>query len=85
MKKHNEKLNDFQSLENVIKVTKSRKMKQAGLVVSVGQLGNAFSLLAKKPGGRSRRIIIIIIIITYYNDGCPQPLPKRVLHRVLQL
>jgi hypothetical protein len=59
-KLHNEKLRDFYSSPNIIRIIKSRKMRWTGHVARIGEKRNVYRLLAgqpegKGPLGRSRR------------------------------
>ena len=60
---HNEELYDLYCSPNNIRVIKSRKMRLAGHVARMGEMGGAYRVLVgrpdgKKPTGRYRRIIL---------------------------
>jgi hypothetical protein len=57
---HNEELHDLYSSPNIIRITKSRRMRWVGHVAQIGQKMNAYRLLVgkpeeKRPLGRPRR------------------------------
>ena len=59
-KLYNEELNDLYSSPNIVRVIKSRRMKQAGHVASMGERMGVYRILVgtpegKRPLGRSRR------------------------------
>jgi hypothetical protein len=59
-KLHNEKLRNLYSSPNLIRMTKSRRMRWAGHVARMGETRNAYRILMEKPEGkrslgRSRR------------------------------
>jgi hypothetical protein len=49
---HNEELNDLQSSPNIIRVTKSRRMRRAGHVARMGEKRGAYRIFAGRRGGR---------------------------------
>jgi hypothetical protein len=49
---HNEKLNDIYSSPNIVRVTKSRKIRLAGNVASMGKRRGAYRMLVGKPEGK---------------------------------
>jgi hypothetical protein len=49
---HNEELTDLYSSPNIIRVIKSRRMRWAGHVASVGEKKDAYRILVGKPEGR---------------------------------
>jgi hypothetical protein len=51
---HNEELNDLYSSPNIIRVIKSRRMRWAGHVASMGEGRGAYSILVGRPLGRPR-------------------------------
>jgi hypothetical protein len=51
-KLHNEKLNDLYSSPNIVRVTKSRRMRWAGNVASMWERTGACSVLVGKPEGK---------------------------------
>jgi hypothetical protein len=51
-KLHNEELNDFYSLPNIIRAIKSRRMTWAGLVTHMGERRGIYVILVGKPGGK---------------------------------
>jgi hypothetical protein len=48
----NEKLNDFYSSPNIIRVIKSRRMRWAGHVAHTGEKRGAYRILVGRPEGR---------------------------------
>jgi hypothetical protein len=59
-KLHNEELHNLYSSPNIITMIKSRRMRWAGFVARMGEIGNAYRILVgkpegKRPLGRSRR------------------------------
>jgi hypothetical protein len=57
---HNEELHNLYSLENIIRMIKSRRMRWAGLVALIGEMRNVCKILVgkperKRPLGRPRR------------------------------
>jgi hypothetical protein len=50
--KHNEELNDQYSSLNIIRVTKSRRMRWAGHVARMGEKRGAYRILVGRPEGR---------------------------------
>ena len=59
-KLHNEELNHLYSSSNTVRVTKSRRIRQAGHVERMGERGGVYRVLVgkpegKRPLGRSRR------------------------------
>jgi hypothetical protein len=51
-KLHNEELRDLHSLQNIIRMIKSRRARWAGQVARMGEKRNACMLLAGKPRGK---------------------------------
>ena len=51
-KLHNEELNDLYSSPIIVQKIKSRRMRWAGNVASMGERKNEYRGLATKPGGR---------------------------------
>jgi hypothetical protein len=51
-KLHNEELHNLYSSPNIIRTTKSRRMRWAGHVTGVGETRNAYRILAGKPEGK---------------------------------
>jgi hypothetical protein len=51
-KVHNEELNGLYSLPNIVRVTKSRRMKWAGHVARMGEGRGVYSVLVGKPEGK---------------------------------
>jgi hypothetical protein len=51
-KLHNEVLHNLCSSPNIIRMVKSRRMRWAGHVASMGEKGNAYRLLVGRPEGR---------------------------------
>jgi hypothetical protein len=51
-KLHNEELRDLHSLQNIIRIIMSRKMRWAGHVAQMGEKRNAYRLLIGKPEGK---------------------------------
>jgi hypothetical protein len=51
-KLHHEQLYDLYSLRNIIRVTKSRRMRWAGYVVRMGNRRSAYRVLVGKPEGK---------------------------------
>ena len=51
-KLHNEELNDLYNSPNIIRVIKSRRMRWAGHVVSMGKKRGVYKVLAGKPEGK---------------------------------
>jgi hypothetical protein len=51
-KLHNEELNDLYSSPNIVRVIKSRKMRQAGHVVHMGEGRDVYRVLVGKPEGK---------------------------------
>jgi hypothetical protein len=49
---HNEELTDLYSSPNIIRVTKSRRMRRAGNVARVGEKRCAYRILVERPEGR---------------------------------
>jgi hypothetical protein len=49
---HNEELNDLYSSPNIVRVIKSRGMRQAGHVPGMGEGRGAYRILAGRPEGR---------------------------------
>jgi len=49
---HNEELNDFYSSHNIVRVIKSRRMRWAGHVASMGEERVVYRVLVGKPEGR---------------------------------
>jgi hypothetical protein len=50
---HNEELHDLYSSPNIIRVTKSRRMRWAGHVARMGERRGAYTLLVGQPEGRN--------------------------------
>jgi hypothetical protein len=51
-KLHNEDFHDLYSLPDIFRIIKSRRMRQVGHVVWIGEKGNVYRLLIGKPEGR---------------------------------
>ena len=51
-KLHNEELNDLYSLPNIVRVVKSRRMRQAGYVARMGEDRVVHRVLVGKPEGK---------------------------------
>jgi len=51
-KLHNEEVNDLYSLCNIVRVVKSRRMRWAGHVASMGEDGGVHRVLVGKPEGK---------------------------------
>ena len=49
---HNEEINDLYSSTNIVRVTKSRRMRWAGYVAHVGEKRRVYRVLVGKPEGR---------------------------------
>jgi len=49
---HNEELNDLYSSPNIVRVIKSRRMRWAGHVASMGDDRGMYRVLVRKPEGR---------------------------------
>jgi hypothetical protein len=49
---HNEELNDLYSSPNIVRVTKSRRMRWAGHVALMGEERGAYRVLVGKPEGK---------------------------------
>ena len=49
---HNEELNDLYSSPNIVRVIKSRRMRLAGHVASMGEERGAYRVLVGKPDGK---------------------------------
>jgi hypothetical protein len=49
---HNEELRDFYSSPNIIRISKSRRMRWAGHVARMGEKRNAYRLFVGKPEGK---------------------------------
>jgi hypothetical protein len=49
---HNEELNDLYSSTNIIRVTKSRRMRWAGHVARMGEGRGTYRILVGRPEGR---------------------------------
>jgi hypothetical protein len=49
---HNEELNDLYSSHNIIRVTKSRRMRWAGHVARMGEERGAYGIFVGRPEGR---------------------------------
>jgi hypothetical protein len=52
-KLHNEDLNDLYSSHTIVRVIKSRRMKWAGRVARMGEGRGVYSVLVRKPEGKS--------------------------------
>jgi hypothetical protein len=52
-KLHNEELNDLYASPNIVRVIKSRRMRQAGHVARMGDRRGVYRGLVEKPGGKS--------------------------------
>jgi hypothetical protein len=50
-KLHNEKLHNFYSSRNIIRIIKSRRMRRVGHETRVGEKRNAYKILVGKPEG----------------------------------
>jgi hypothetical protein len=51
-KLHNEELHNFYSSPNIIRMSKSRRMRWTGHVARMGEKRNAYRTLVKKPEGK---------------------------------
>jgi len=51
-KLHNEELNDFYSIPNIIRAIKSRRMRWAGHVARMGDSRSIYRILVWKPEGK---------------------------------
>ena len=51
-KLHNEQLNNLYSSPNIIQMNKSRRMRQARHVASMGEKGGVYRVLVAKPEGK---------------------------------
>ena len=51
-KLHNKELNDPYSSLNIVRVTKSRRMRQAGHVARMGEMTGVYRILVGKPEGK---------------------------------
>jgi len=51
-KLHNEELNDLYSLPNIVRVTKSRRIRWAGHVAGMGERRGVYWVLVGKPEGK---------------------------------
>jgi len=51
-KLHNEELNDLYSLQNIVRVVKSRRMRWAGHVARMGEVRGVHRVLVRKPEGK---------------------------------
>ena len=51
-KLHNEELNDLYSSSNIFRVIKSRRMRWAGHVARMGERGDVYMFLVRKPEGK---------------------------------
>ena len=49
---HNEELNDLYSSPNIVRVTKSRRMRWTGYVARMGEERGAYRVLVRKPEGK---------------------------------
>jgi len=49
---HNEKLHNFYTSPNIIRVIKSRRMRWVGHVAYMGEMRNAYKILFGKPEGK---------------------------------
>jgi hypothetical protein len=49
---HNEELNNFFALPNIIRVIKSGRMRWVGHIACMGEMETAYSILVGKPEGR---------------------------------
>jgi hypothetical protein len=49
---HKEELRDLYSSPSIIRIIKSRRMRWAGHVARMGDKGNAYRLLVRKPEGK---------------------------------
>jgi hypothetical protein len=49
---HNEELLNLYTSQNIVRVTKSRKMSWAGHVVQMGEIRNAYKISFRKPEGK---------------------------------
>jgi hypothetical protein len=49
---HNEELHNLNSLPNIIRMIKSRKMRLAGHITCMGEKRNAYRVLVGKPKGK---------------------------------
>jgi hypothetical protein len=53
-KLHNEELNGLNSLPNIVRVIKSRRMRWAGHVARMGEGRGVYRVLVEKPEGKNR-------------------------------
>jgi len=72
---HNEELNDLYSSPNMVRVIKSRRMRWAGHVASMGEKRGVYRVLVgklevKRPLGRPRRRWVDNIRINLQEVGC---------------
>jgi hypothetical protein len=51
-KLHNEELNDLYCSPNIVRVTKSRRMRWAGHVARMGERRSVYRILVRKPEGK---------------------------------
>jgi hypothetical protein len=51
-KLHNEELHNLYSSLSIIRIIKSRRMRWAGHVARMGEMGNVYGLLVGKPEGK---------------------------------
>jgi hypothetical protein len=51
-KLHNEELHSLQSSSKIVTMFRSRRMRLAGHVVSMGNMGYAKKIMVRKPGGK---------------------------------
>jgi hypothetical protein len=49
---HNEELHNLYVSQNIIRVTKSRRMRWVGHVEYMGEMRNPYKILVRKPEGR---------------------------------
>jgi hypothetical protein len=49
---HNEELCDLYASPNIIKATKSRRMRRIGHVAHMGQMRNVYKIVVRKPEGK---------------------------------
>jgi hypothetical protein len=66
-KLHNKKLHNFHSSPSIIRIIKSRRMRWAGHVARMGEMGNADRILVGKPeGDRMLKLSVSFVIILYF-------------------
>jgi hypothetical protein len=53
-KLHNEELHNLYSSPTMVRMMKSRRMRQAGHIARMGEKRNAYKILVEKPEGKNR-------------------------------